>query len=46
MIELVYHPLGLEDSQGTTVEVVHDLQGLRWTQIPHFVASAYQEKQD
>jgi catechol 2,3-dioxygenase-like lactoylglutathione lyase family enzyme len=46
MIELVYHPLGLEDSQGSTVEVVHDPQGLRWTQIPHFVASAYQEKQD
>jgi catechol 2,3-dioxygenase-like lactoylglutathione lyase family enzyme len=41
MIELVYHPLGLENSQGSKVEVMHDPQGLRWTQIPGFVASAY-----
>jgi catechol 2,3-dioxygenase-like lactoylglutathione lyase family enzyme len=41
MIELVYHPLGLEDSQGNHVEVVDDPQGLRWTQIPNFVTSAY-----
>jgi catechol 2,3-dioxygenase-like lactoylglutathione lyase family enzyme len=40
MIELVYHPLGLEDSHGTNIAVVHDNQ-LRWTQIPGFVASAY-----
>ena len=30
MIELVYHPLGIEDSQGRKVEVAHDTQ-LRWT---------------
>ena len=40
MIELVYHPRGLEDSRGSQVEVMHDTQ-LRWTQIPGFVASAY-----
>ena len=40
MIELVYHPLGLEDSHGKKIEVMHDTQ-LRWTQIPGFVASAY-----
>ena len=39
MIELVYHPLGIEDSQGRKVEVAHDAQ-LRWTQIPGFVAAA------
>lgn len=41
MIELVCHPLGLEDSKGNKVEVAHDPQGVRWTQIPDFVASAY-----
>ena len=40
MIELVYHPLGLEDSDGKPVEVAHETQ-LRWTQIPGFVAAAY-----
>ena len=40
MIELVYHPRGLEDFRGNQVEVMHDTQ-LRWTQIPGFVASAY-----
>ena len=39
MIELVYHPLGLEDACGRKVEVAHDTQ-LRWTQIPGFVAAA------
>jgi catechol 2,3-dioxygenase-like lactoylglutathione lyase family enzyme len=39
MIELVYHPLGIEDSTGRKAEVVHDAQ-LRWTQIPGFVAAA------
>ena len=33
MIELVHHPLGLEDSGGRT----------RWTQLPDFVAVAYAE---
>ena len=39
MIELVYHPLGIEDSRGQKVEVAHDAQ-LRWTQIPGFVGAA------
>ena len=34
MIELVYHPLGLEESSG----------GAQWTQHPGFVDAAYQEK--
>jgi catechol 2,3-dioxygenase-like lactoylglutathione lyase family enzyme len=33
MIELVYHPLGLEDSA----------EGLRWTQLPDFVDTAYRD---
>jgi catechol 2,3-dioxygenase-like lactoylglutathione lyase family enzyme len=40
MIELVSHPLGLEDSHGQKIDVMHDAQ-LRWTQIPGFVASAH-----
>ncbi len=39
MIELVYHPLGIEDSSGRKADVAHDAQ-LRWTQIPGFVAAA------
>ena len=30
MIELVQHPLGLRNSKGETVEVVHDRDGMRW----------------
>jgi catechol 2,3-dioxygenase-like lactoylglutathione lyase family enzyme len=41
MIELVCHPLGLEDSKGNRVEVPHDSQALRWTQKSGFVAEAY-----
>ena len=41
MIELVYHPLGLEDSGGKNVEMAGDAKGLRWTQLPGFVATAY-----
>lgn len=44
MIELVYHPLGLEDSRGNKVEVGLETEGRRWTQLPGFVAaSAYGE---
>lgn len=39
MIELVYHPLGVEDASGRKVEPTLDAQ-LRWTQIPGFVAAA------
>ena len=41
LIELVFHPLGAEDSRGQRVQVVPEAQGLRWTQLPGFVASAY-----
>jgi len=43
LIELVYHPLGLQDSHGNQVEAAHDAPGLRWTQLSGFVASAYGE---
>ena len=35
-IELVCHPLGLKDSQGNQVEVVHDTNGLTWARLPGF----------
>jgi catechol 2,3-dioxygenase-like lactoylglutathione lyase family enzyme len=34
MIELVHHPLGLEDARGNRVDVFHDAQGLRWRLRP------------
>jgi catechol 2,3-dioxygenase-like lactoylglutathione lyase family enzyme len=40
MIELVHHPLGLEDAAGRRADVPHDAQ-LRWRQLPGFVPSAY-----
>jgi catechol 2,3-dioxygenase-like lactoylglutathione lyase family enzyme len=43
LIELVHHPLGLEDPQGRRVEGSHDAAGLRWTQLPGFVASEYND---
>ena len=44
LIELVCHPLGLENSRGEEVEVAHDPRGLRWRQIPGFVAAAASER--
>ena len=41
MIELVYHPLGLVSSGGESVELVHDTENVRWTQIDGFVEAAY-----
>ena len=41
LIELVYHPRGLEDSKGNKVELMHDPDRLHWTQIPGFVESEY-----
>ena len=43
LIELVYHPLGAENAQGNAVEVTPNVERLRWTQIPGFVAAAYSE---
>ena len=37
MIELVYHPLGLEASDGEKLELVRDPGNVRWTQLPAFV---------
>ena len=41
LIELVCHPLGLEDSQGKDLNLASDPQNVRWTQIPGFVEEAY-----
>ena len=40
LIELVCHPLGLEDSDGIEVEQADASKGLRWRQIPGFVTSS------
>ena len=39
MIELVYHPLGLEDAAGNPVGVGHNAPGLRWRQSPGAVSN-------
>ena len=36
MIELVQHPLGLKDSKGNKVAVVHDANGLTWDRLPGY----------
>lgn len=41
LIEIVNHPLGLQDSQGRRVEVPQGSQGLRWVQIPGFVEAEH-----
>ena len=43
MIELVCHPLGLQDTGGNQVEVADNPHGLRWRQIPGFVQQAIAE---
>jgi len=43
MIELVYHPLGMEDGRGGQVEPAPRAEGLRWAQTPGFVSSAYRD---
>jgi hypothetical protein len=43
MIELVYHPLGLQDATGNQVDAAHNASGLRWRQIPGFVQQAIAE---
>ena len=39
-IELVHHPLGVEDSQGNKVELPYDPKSLKWTMRPGFGPSA------
>ncbi len=41
LIELVYHPLGLETSQSAKVSLVNDEETVRWTQQTGFVEEAY-----
>ena len=36
MIELVYHPLGVQDSAGHKVELLHDSGSLTWTRLPGY----------
>jgi catechol 2,3-dioxygenase-like lactoylglutathione lyase family enzyme len=36
MIELVHHPLGVQDSVGHKVELLHDPGSLTWTRLPGF----------
>ena len=40
LIELVYHPLGLESSAGDQVELLRDRNNAKWTQITGFVEAA------
>jgi catechol 2,3-dioxygenase-like lactoylglutathione lyase family enzyme len=40
MIELVYHPLGVEDSTGHKVELVDDPKSLKWAMRPGIGPSA------
>lgn len=35
-IELVQHPLGLKDSQGKQVDLLHDPNSLAWTRLPGY----------
>ena len=40
MIELVHHPLGVQDSTGNKVEMLHDPKSLTWTRLPGFGPAA------
>ncbi len=44
LIELVYHPRGLESSSGEAIGLTHDPENVRWTQIEGFVEAAYAEE--
>ena len=43
LIELVYHPLGLESTEGDAIPLHRDTANPKWTQIPGFVEEAYRE---
>ena len=45
LIELVYHPRGLESSSGEAIELNRDASNVRWTQTEGFVEAAYAEGQ-
>lgn len=40
MIELVHHPLGVEDAEGRKVELPHDPKSLKWSLHPEFDPAA------
>ena len=41
LIELVFHPLGLQSSEGADLGLVTDEENVRWTQKSGFVEDAY-----
>ena len=43
LIELVYHPLGLQSTEGEAVPLHRDTTNPKWTQTPGFVEEAYKE---
>ena len=45
LIELVFHPRGLESSSGDAIELTHEAGNVRWTQIEGVVEAAYAEEQ-
>ena len=45
LIELVYHPRGLESSSGEAIELTRDANNVRWAQTEGFVEAAYAEEQ-
>ena len=44
LIQLVYHPLGLESSQGEELGLVNDEENVRWVQQSGFVEDAYKSQ--
>jgi catechol 2,3-dioxygenase-like lactoylglutathione lyase family enzyme len=46
LIELTYHPLGMEDSRGNRMELMDDTRGLRWTLRPGLVGSLSRADED
>ena len=45
LIELVFHPRGLESSSGEAIDLTSDPGNVRWTQIEGFVETAYAGEQ-
>ena len=44
LIELVFHPLGLQSSEGANLGLVTDEENVRWTQKLGFVEDAYKSQ--
>ena len=43
LIELVYHPLGLQSTEGEAISLHRDTANPKWNQTPGFVEEAYKE---